>query len=230
VTKDLVEFLYVDVPRLQSYYEQLEIKPRRVPVFSANLSLSGPVIGSTWSKETTVKLHSMLDAVRDYLVRSGMLAFHRPAGQERWNLGRQPHELAEGNRPEAGAIFREETLELRTAVLQTSTVPLDQPLTLWINGLLFEQLLLIQQFPLDDEPFAYTVSGYSLLSMESDLFALPKVPGIGVNVYNALEQVGARVGPGKMCRVLYRVRATFAEPQRGFAITTIGYPLAIVRA
>ena len=90
-------------------------------------------------------------------------------------------------------------------------------------------LVLIQQFPLKDEPFARTVSGFSLFSAEADKLGIPSVPGIGANPFHALTAFGARTGPPKMCSVLYRIRATFAEPARGYSITTVGYPIVIER-
>jgi hypothetical protein len=66
--------------------------------------------------------------------------------------------------------------------------------------------------------------------MASTDFQFPKVPGIGVDARQALAMFGARIGPPKMATVLYRVRATFMEPDREFSITTIGYPIAIWRA
>jgi hypothetical protein len=90
-------------------------------------------------------------------------------------------------------------------------------------------LLLIEHFPLPDEPSIRAFSGYTLLSMIRIVTeeGFPEVPEIGANTRQALEAFGALIGPPKTATVLYRVRTTFAEEKRDYSITTIGYPIAI---
>ena len=54
-----------------------------------------------------------------------------------------------------------------------------------------------------------------------------EVPGIGADIREALGMFGAHIGRAKRAAVLYRVRATFAERERHFSRTTVGYPIAI---
>lgn len=239
MSEELVELLYVDLARLESYHQQLRARPKHVPTFSASIGLAGPQVGATWSAlDSASALVPRIEEVRECLARRGILSCSRPSEQDRWDLGRPLEELPEAAQADLWAIFREEVVELRTVVLEPrlSDPFLKNGLVLWIaveeaaEHLRPDVLLLIQQFPLDDEPFARTVSGFSLLAREADKLALPTVPGIGANPIEALKLLGAWVGPPKLCSALYRVRATFAEPQRQYSLTTVGYPIVIARS
>jgi len=233
-----MELLYVDEPRLRSYYSQLKVKSRRLPTFSTAVGLTGPQIGASWGPQPDQDVLSMLNQIRIQLQRSGMFARSRPSEQDRWDLGRPRDDLPTATQGDLWAIFREELVELRTAFIKPNpdSAFLKDGLTLWIataDGAPRGEpdvLLLIQQFPFADKPFAAAASGYSMLSMEAEAFGLPAVSGIGANPVKALATFGALIGPPKVCTVLYRVRATFAEPSREFSLTTVGYPLGIWRS
>jgi hypothetical protein len=45
-----------------------------------------------------------------------------------------------------------------------------------------------------------------------------------------LADLGAHVAAPRRIRTLYRVRATFAEEHRDFAVVTIGYPIFVAAA
>jgi hypothetical protein len=110
----------------------------------------------------------MLDDLRGFLNRSGMLGGGRPTEEERWKLAAPGRDGA----PENPRIFREEQLELRTVALvpRPSDPFLKDGLTLWIaenKGAGHSEpdvLVLIERFPLADEPFAAWYSGHSLLA------------------------------------------------------------------
>ena len=237
----MFELLYVDHDRLQSYVEQSGGRSRRVPSFSGALGLSGPSVGVTWTRPELSKIHEQIGTVRAYLARQKLLSYQRPSEQDRWDLGKARYLEPEGDqspetRQDLLALFREETLELQSVYLPPNEDPLlKNGLSLWISDQYPELglLLLIENFPLPDQPWAIAISGYTLLTMVNREFRgsvqFPNVPGIGRNPRQALEMLGARIGPPKMVTVLYRVRATFAEEERGFSLTTIGYPIAIWR-
>ena len=116
--------------------------------------------------------------------------------------------------------------------------------------------MLLEQFPLPDEPSAKYLTGYTLLEMvyeefgavelrnEFDLaipdeFEIVVVGGnskyaklrkeikISMDTIRALETLGAHTGPPKRVTTLYRMRTTFMDANRGRSLTTVGYPIAI---
>lgn len=233
----LTEYLYVDQRRVDSYFEQLSVKPRRVPSYSASLGVTGPRAGASWTSTDESRTGVKLEAIRNHLATAGMLAYHRPTEQDRWDLGRPSPDLDESTQVELSAIFRQEEVELQSAYIDpgSSSLAGGHGMTFWIDQGVTDSaradvLFLVQEFPLPDQPGSYAFSGYSMLSHRATEFGIPVVPGIGANPLGALEQSNARIGAPKMCSVLYRVRATFNEPDRDFSLTTVGYPIAIWRS
>jgi hypothetical protein len=243
----VIELLYVDHERLQSYAEQTGRRSRWVPSYSGTFGPSGPSVGATWTRQELSKVHEQLGAVRKYLARKELVDYQRPGAHE--------------------VPFREETLELQSVYIPPSgNHPLlKNGLTLWISdspetgrnkpGL----LVLIEQFPLPDEPSAKFLTGFTILGMLREEFGavalrdefnlvVPdefKIVVVGgdfkvavlrdeivfpEDVLRELETFGARMGPPKTVAALYRMRATFMDAHRGSSLTTVGYPIAIWRA
>jgi hypothetical protein len=241
----MLEILYVDRDRLQSYAEQSGRRSRLVPTYSGGIGLSGPSAGVSLTRPELSKVHEQIEAVREYLTRQKLLSHQRPTEEARWDIEEPDLDQPPETRDDRHALFREETVELQSIYIPPHE---DEPLlkaglSLWISdqpevhrlepGL----LLLIGNFPLPDTPATEVISGYSLLSMLSDALSPegervrpPNIPGIGADTRQALKMFGARIGPPKLATALYRVRATFNETERNYSITTVGYPIAIWRA
>lgn len=230
------EYLYVDKDRIESYYEQLQISPKKVPVVGARIGLN-PSASVSW-KEQEADLATKVDSIQAALLEGGFLAFARPTEEDRWDLGRPRSDLPRTAQDELWAIFRQETVELRTVLVvadpERRVVP--DGLTLWVaenqdaGHSEPDLLVLIEQFPLADELSAATASGHSLLSMVLDDMGLDGLSGIDSDPLDVLRKIGGRIGPAKMSTAFYRVRATYAEMDRGISLTTVGYPLAIWRS
>jgi hypothetical protein len=99
-------------------------------------------------------------------------------------------------------------------------------------------LYLLQNFPRSDGP-AHLVSGASLLQMFYGL----ELPGFasgldqfaeggrglprGVRLQDLIEL--GRMDPPKMVDVLYRIRGSYLDTDDDFRVTTIGYPIVMLR-
>ena len=166
-----MEFLYVDHERLQSYAEQTGRRSRRVLSYSGTFGLSGPSVGATSTRPELSKVHEQLDAIRKYLTREKLIGSQRPAAGDIFSR-------------EGEVIFREETLQLQSVyVPPTGDHPLlKNGLSLWISDPPEVQergpglLLLMEQFPLPDQPSVRNISGYTLLSLLDDEFRFVRLP------------------------------------------------------
>jgi len=148
----------VDNRRVDSYYAQLKVRPKHVPRFSVGLGMGGPQVGASLSPRPNPDSVSKVKAVRSKLEKSQKLSFSRPNHADRWDLGELDPEFPRPAEPQA--IFREERLEMHTAFItpDSSSPFFAKGLTLWISSNRTTKkmrqglLLLIEEFPLDDEP------------------------------------------------------------------------------
>jgi hypothetical protein len=176
----MIELLYVDHERLRSYAEQTGGRSRRVLSYSGTFGLSGPSVGVTSTRPELSKVHEQLDAVRKYLAHEKLVAYWPPRSHD-------PTFLKETFLEARGEplLFREETRELQSIYVPPSgNHPLlKDGLSLWFSGPsiysglgLLGLLVLIEQFPLPDEPSVRTLTGYTLLALLSDDFRFVSLP------------------------------------------------------
>ncbi|BCB83687.1 hypothetical protein Psuf_010000 [Phytohabitans suffuscus] len=173
----LVEPIYVDHARLDSYYEQIVARPktRRVPTYSINAGIVPSVNIQGSVQSIPASLTEKLSAVTNYLSGIGALRGDRPVTLDRWDLGEPSSEMPEDSWRDLKAPFRREICELRTLVVPPQTTPpmLEKGLVLWVadgNPLLY----LIENFPFADRPVSL-ITGYTLLAMLSQVGVLPRL-------------------------------------------------------
>jgi len=235
------EYLFVDERRLDSYVEEIAgpVAFDAVPTYKASLSLTGPAVEvSRERRARDFTVHEKLGKLLAHLERGGLLEHGRAA---------DPFE----DKP----TFRLETCVAARALLPPS--PGAPPFALWICdppdaeppperreiGLLY----LVEDFRGDDFEGAghVAISGNTALQMlllerEENTRRPLEESGLGsrsgreadfaTRPLELLADLGARVTAPRRIRTLYRVRATFAEEHRDFALVTVGYPIFVAAA
>lgn len=252
----MIEPLYVDQARLDEYYSQVVTKPkvRRVPTYTISAGLSPSVGLQGTVTQVPVGLAEKLETVCAYLGGQQVLGLARPSISDRWDNASPDPDLPEDVWQELRRTFRRETCEVRSVLLPAPPDGAPSGPALWVSERPLEQaagaarrravgaLYLVQEFPHEDGP-AHFVSGVSLLHMlhELDLGGLAASlvrtardaapPGVrpgGVGMRELIDR--GRVGPPKMVDVLYRIRGSYLDREDGFSVTTIAYPIAMLRA
>jgi hypothetical protein len=167
----MIEILFADYPRLQTYAEQVGRRPRLIPNFSGTLGLTGPSISVTFSQQDPSKAYEQLNVVRRYLHKKGLVR-------------------ATYNQPAAELQFCEETIDLRHVLIppKVNHPLLKNGLSVWISDYLeidaerHDLLFLIEHFPLPDILSAGYVSGWTLLAMLRQEFSWYPIPAEHENV------------------------------------------------
>jgi hypothetical protein len=229
LTRSLVEYIFVDQPRLQGYLEQLGL----------------PDSGGKHSPDRPLATHEGAVRFSRYLLRNNLAAPYRP---------RNPFEQEIHDKR-----FRIETMAARRAQLPlkpgASTLPV---LNIWVSlhpddaateyhhppGTLF----LIEDYQGQrDHPM--TVSGFSSLLLFA--YSLAEVPTykefltasgafraeaevkrrFAQDPIGSLSTLGAQFGAERRIRAIYRVRASCVDIEGDHgSVVTIGYPIVIEEA
>ncbi|MEU4254061.1 hypothetical protein AB0F15_42380 [Amycolatopsis sp. NPDC026612] len=235
-------------------------KVRRVPTYSISAGLSPSIGLQGAVTQVPAALAEKLDTVCAYLGGQDVLGLARPAIDDSWDNASPDPDLPEAVWKELRRTFRRETCEVRSLLLPppADAPPGTDGLALWISPHPLEgvtdsrgndeigALYLLPNFPFADGPVRY-VSGLSLLAMLYDIGLRQFVSGLerfaddsgrrpcrgtrdtrGARLHDLLEL--GRWGPPKMVDVLYRIRASFLDSDDGYRVTTIAYPIAMLRA
>jgi len=247
-TKPLVEYIFIDVPRLESYIAQIEGKCGFVPSYNAGLSITGPAAGATLEKvEHKWTNHEMITKLLDHLEKTDQLKRER---------GLEMH---------SQVLFCLETCVARK-VLFPSNVTADLPgikeLALWISfeprkslGKVKESshisvgpLYLIESY-FEDSPKVHTFTAYSAfmymldnLIIDNQKLIMPKPPAekiedlarrFSLDPFGYLEGLNAHISAPRRIECLYRRRATMIDLDKYLEfkkLVTFGYPIFIADA
>lgn len=246
----LVEYLYVDVARLNSYFEQISspITYEKIPIWRVALGLTGPKTETTQSRPgRPFTHHEKILKIVEY-INTQKLVFKR----ERKFFEQYPSN--------AYKSFGIETIIAHKAIIPSrSKFPQLPTLNIWISltknsvkggierypGALY----LIEDFHKDDNEEFGNATGYSALFMLSDIlqknndvqfFDYTSTPfdqqkeiqrRFASNPIEFLTSLGAHFGPKRHIHVIYRVRAICIEiNDENLTRVTIGYPIVISEA
>jgi hypothetical protein len=231
----LIEYLFVDETRLDSYFQQISGPTAldTVPTFGGTLSLTGPsVSGGIQKNPRPFTRHEKIEALLTYLRAEDQLASQRVD-----SIG------------PGAKVFRLESCRATQAVLALPNS--ERSLTIWVCGAPRTKshqhrhqpgrLYLIEDFRGSD----YPGGEHEARSSYTALMMMLEDPDIGARVSDAgfdprahteafaahpvelIKQLGGEIGLERPIRVLYRVRATLAEGLEDFTVATIGYPIVI---
>lgn len=239
----LVEYIFVDVRRLESYISQIEgmVKYDRVPTWSAGLSITGPTADAGLQKVARKwTYHEMIIHLLDYLKKTKQLDTERES-----------------------VVFRTEVLFcLETCVARKALFPSDviaeipgiKELALWIScepektlmrekqGHFAGTLYLIESYFEDDLPYVHAFTGYSafeymLRTIRSQKLMKVKPSGqediaemarrFALDPFEYLVELKAQVSAPRRIECLYRRRATMVDLNID-RLVTFGYPIFIV--
>ncbi|MEQ0559880.1 hypothetical protein ABJI51_12410 [Amycolatopsis sp. NEAU-NG30] len=248
----MIEPLYVDEARLDGYYSQLVTKPkvRRVPTYTISAGIS-PSVGLQGAvTQIPAGLAEKLETVCAHLGGQEILGLARPSIDDSWDNALPDPSLPDADWRELRRTFRRETCEVRSVLLPPpADGSRESGTALWVSDRPLEQVIsagrrrkigalyLIPEFPHSDGP-AHYVSGVSLLqmlySLDLDRIAsgLREMRGDGAARPFGLRELvrSGRLGPPKMVDVLYRIRGSYLDRHDGFRVTTIAYPIVMLRA
>jgi hypothetical protein len=231
----MIEYIFVDQPRIDMYAEQIAdpVKHGRKMVWSASVDLLGPKLKV--AQELTSRDRTNAEKV-EQVVR----------------FLRQKHLISEGrssiHRDEEEIEFYEETIRAHRCTIPNN----NGHLAIWVatdrkrhDGQTFSNLFLIEDFRGRDD-WAHTYSSYSsfrllLDELHSDepkaIKRLRDIENAGLRTETdfvkdpvaALSQLGAAFGPSRTVKTLYRVRASCADRSTpgDWEFITIGYPILI---
>ncbi|MEV7096813.1 hypothetical protein AB0M80_28575 [Amycolatopsis sp. NPDC051045] len=235
-------------------------KVRRVPTYTISAGLSPSVGLQGAVTQVPVGLAEKLETVCAYLGGQDVLGLTRPSIHDSWDNASPDPDLPEPVWTELRRTFRRETCEVRSLLLPPpdGAAAGTKGLALWISARPLEletgtggdreigALYLLPNFPEPDGPARY-VSGLSLLAMLYEL----ELPRLAAGLEQFADDSGRRPcrgtrntrgarlqdlvelgkwGPPKMVDVLYRIRASFMDSDDDFRVTTIAYPIAMLRA
>jgi hypothetical protein len=234
--KGLAEYLFVDKPRIERYFQQLSapVKYDKLPVWKVALGISGPKVeGSQSQTGREFSFEEKLQRVLSHMQSEDLLSATRPSLYNKEGEG--------GGL--TGQPFVAEILSARRAAISRQ----DRALNIWVSlqttkNRLPGALYLIEDFRGDDE-FPNVYSGYSslrLLAQElrwthntplADALAELEEQDRAMSHFAAdpiasLKTIGAQFGAQRDIYTVYRFRASCVE-MRDRTLTTVGYPLVI---
>jgi hypothetical protein len=243
--RPLVEYIFVDVQRLESYISQIEgmVKYDRVPTWSAGLSITGPTVDASLQKAARKwTYHEMIIHLLDYLKKTKQLDTERESVAFRTEV-----------------LFCLETCVARKALLPSDVIaeiPGIKELALWIScepektltrekqGHFAGTLYLIESYFEDDSPYVHAFTGYSafeymLRTLGPKTLMMDKSPRrkdvaelarrFALNPFEYLVGLKAQVSAPRRIECLYRRRATMIDLNID-RLVTFGYPIFIVDA
>jgi len=227
------EYIYIDEKRLNTYFEQISspVTYDKVPVWKASASLTGPkasVDQSRVSRQYTT--HEKATLLLEYLKKNKQLSENRPG---HWDTS---------------PMFRLETFQATRFKFNTASPKIknNEVLKMWISpresickrtGVSVDSnLYLLEDFPRDDGK-EWNWSSYSIfyalskeLIEEETHFENPLSIDIYNNPSSVLNKLDKQVGPPRLIKCLYRIRATFLEswdrPEEPAGI--FAYPIFII--
>ncbi len=234
----LVEYLYVDTKRLDSYVEQIcsPVKYDKVPVWNAELSVFGPKAVATQERHARkLTQHEKIEILRNHLNDGGFVAAERPSNRDCKDFVLETCRATQIIIPaEKGQLQHS---GLRLWVSESLKGPEYNPRT----GLL---CLLEDYSRSDEEAPVYAPlcrSAYTVLeSLLSSVLAHPRstilvdlsfwehADAFITDPLAKLHALGCSAGGTRSVETLYRVREfgedDFDETRR---VTTFGYPIYI---
>jgi hypothetical protein len=230
----LVEYLFVDEKRLDSYFEQISSSPvayDKVPVWEASLTITSPGAKGTQTRfQRPFTTHEKITQLIEYLQGNQLVVTHTPT-DESWPLGQDFH------------LVR---FPLTRAFIppKPEISPSFDGMGIWLGTFSFPSydvldLFLLEDFQGKDEPpTRHSRSEYSslyvltraLAESEKIPFTEDMVPadaryGSGLNFL--AEFFGAEIGTERSTRCLFRVRR---EVEGLMGVYVFGYPIFIAAA
>jgi hypothetical protein len=245
----LLEYLYVDEKRLDSYFEQISspITYDKIPTWKISLNLTGPTVeGGHERQSRQFTKHEKITTLLKHLEKNGLVDTYRPSGRERWDTAQ---------------VFRLETCRALRVFIppKPESSSSFSGLGLWISyaphpkhnrlegGPPTGALYLLEDFRHDDSNFVDYLSSFSALYVLIDevrtemddtvageaLIENRRNPaGISFSLHpdKFLAALGGQVGPARLVQCLYRIRTTLNDSgsQPRNAVVTIGYPIFMV--
>lgn len=238
----LIEYLYIDKPRLDSYFEQISppVMYEKVPIWKAALGLTGPKAEATQARPgRPFTTHEKVEIFHDHLKKKKLLIEDRPAKPS-------DRELLDDRR--SPKQFRIETMSAQRVRLSSNDK--DEGLNIWVslkpdkeskeNQRTVGALFLIEDFSGKDDGIV-TISGFSsLLALIQEME--PLIEQANSNIFDhtedmgdrfgrdpvaTLKELGAQFGPTRRVQATYRIRVCGMERGANGATTTIGYPIVI---
>jgi hypothetical protein len=88
---ELVEYLYVDEKRLDTYFEQISspVTYEKVPEWNAEISITGPKAGGKQARfARPYTTHEKISALTKHLEDKGLVEYERPGAKKAKDLGR----------------------------------------------------------------------------------------------------------------------------------------------
>ncbi|TLU61098.1 hypothetical protein FE810_15610 [Thalassotalea litorea] len=235
----IIEYLYIDNPRLDSYFEQISspVMYEKVPVWKAVFGLAGPKAEATQIRPgRPFTTHEKVKVFHDYLRKKKLVIENRPAA---------PFDDELLNDSQSPKQFRKEVMSAQRVRLDKN-----EGLNIWVSTEPDKQsknnrrpvgaLFLIEDFS-GKEDRIVTISAFSSLwaliqEMEpiiekanSHIFEHAKnmEDRFGRDPVSVLKQIGAKFGPVRRIQATYRIRVCGMEMGANGATTTIGYPIVI---
>jgi hypothetical protein len=243
----LVEYLYVDEQRLDTYFEQISspVTYDKVPTWNAEIGFTGPKAGGAQQRfARPYTTHEKIAKFTEYLEDEGLVGH----GRATEDVVQDPKEL-----------FRLETCLAKRVFIPKEQLDSNRGgLSLWISlmdrsslqGWWQEQsdrsvlppgnLFLLEDYRADDSLYVPVFSTYSVLDLLIDeperLDEQERQFGREVSLRQfsadptvALSKLGAQVGPARKIRSIYRVRKIFVDwdSEPGSSVAIFGYPIFI---
>lgn len=243
--KPLRDYIFTDHTRILSYFQQISSphklsRTQRVPIWTASLSVKGPVVSGTESLSTrSPTVYEMIDVIEKYLRRKKLVD----------NLGISP-EMVWGQN-----LFCHCRLSARRALIRLEANQRGEPsrqLGVWIPDKTAEAIYLIEASSESDLQNVPSFSAYSALdyilhqlNSEQTLFRKYLLNGRDIQITDIstderfrrfaedpddyLTKMGAYLGPVKMIECLFRVRLSYLTFVHGGRICggAVGYPLYV---
>ena len=232
--KPLMEYLFVDIIRLESYISQIKgaVKYDKVPTLAASISATGPQIKFSRSKiPLKWTYHEMIMELLDYLEKSDKM------DKERYD----PEVLGGSSKP-----FCHETCIVRKVIIPRKK---NKGLTLWISMSPEKSsnkahpnagpLYLIESYIGIESEFVQNMSGFSALKYlfldyggripPSKLWTYDDVSWFSIEPFEYFLKSKAYVSAQHHVKCLYRRRATMMDMNIG-RFVTFGYPIFIAES
>lgn len=234
----LVDYIYLDVNRINSYYEQISGRRRRrfIPTLSFNAGIPpsvGVQIGTQLIDASIVDKYSK---VINYLQEEALIRDGRghKEREQQW-LERRADQIVP---------FRREECFLQTMTIHPQGRPYAQDdMTMWLSeceepAVEPAPLYLVENYPADGRVEG-RISGLTMLAAMAELsyplrddtgaYRYHGDTGEHISMLDLLSRLNLHIGPPKLVNVVYRIRMFFPDRYLDRAPSTIGYPIAITQ-
>lgn len=236
--KDLIEYLFVDQPRIERYFQQLSapVQYDKLPVWKVALGITGPSVEGSQSRPgREFSFNEKLQKVLSHMKSEALLSNTRPD-----LLGRPPSQpfVNEILLARRARIEREgNALNIWVSLPPAKTTPVDE---MDLIGALY----LIEDFRGEDDYPTGWSSFSSLMLLVHELAFVEGSPlsdpieelrkqdnrsnRFASDPIGSLKSIGAQFGPERHIDVIYRYRAScYAGGDPKWFLTVVGYPLVI---